>query len=397
MKRIASLLIVSSSLLLLLASSGGGSSDDSEAAAAGGGFKPEAVQLPSDEALRDEIDEVLKFTGGRYMDAQQHAAWQIVHGIVAFGPGLQIYNNGELVPALEWILAGGTLRGWNLQEGSHGLKAVLESGSRSGQGHPDQWLGYLSLCGLEPDHPIIVQGRTYTLFDLVTQAQADIYDGMEASWTLMGLSTYLPLDATWTAADGSEWDLERIVAMEAAQDINESACGGTHRLSGLSVALNRYLAEGGELTGGWLEAEEVIRKAVETAKRYQQPDGAFSTSYFERPGNAPDLALRMGTTGHTLEFLCYALNDEELAEEWVKASVTQLCKIFRQTRDLPIECGALYHAARGLQLYRLRRFGEPAFASDYAATVEAGEEAVPETPPLSGIPAADPPVESIAR
>lgn len=325
------------------------------------------AELPSDDEIREQIDSVLAYTGARNLNAQEHAAWQIVHGIVAFGRGLQMYNQGELVSALDFLLAGGTVRGWNLYAGDHGLETLLEEGSKSGQGHPDQWLGYLSLCGLEADQTIVVQGKTFTINDLVTQAQWDIYDGMESSWTLMGLSTYLPLDAKWTAKNGSEWTIERIMAMEAAQDLGESACGGSHRLCGLTVALNRYLAEGGKLEGGWLTADTKIRESVETARRFQQADGCFSTNYFERPGNSPDLALRMSTTGHTLEFLTYALNDEELKQPWVTASVVRLVKIFEQTRDLPMECGALYHSARGLQNYRLRRFGAPAFVGEAVA------------------------------
>jgi hypothetical protein len=34
-----------------------------------------------------------------------------------------------------------------------------------------------------------------------------------------------------------------------------------------------------------------------------------------------------------------------------------LCDQFKRTRPIDLECGALYHAAHGLQLYRARRFG----------------------------------------
>ncbi|MBX3413213.1 MAG: ADP-ribosylation factor-directed GTPase activating protein isoform b [Pirellulales bacterium] len=357
---------------------------------------PLAVQesdLPSDEEIRTHIDQVLAYTGARHLNAQEHAAWQVVHGIVGFGRGLQMYNQGELVSALDYLLAGGTLRGWNLFPGDHGLETLLEQGSKSGQGHPDQWLGYLSLCGLEADQTIVVQGKTFTVNDLVTQAQWDIYDGMEASWTLMGLSTYLPLDAKWTARDGSEWTLDRICEMEAAQNLGESACGGSHRMCALTVAVNRYLAEGGELNGGWLSADQKIRQTVDICRRFQQADGCFSTSYFERPGNSPDLSLRMSTTGHTLEFLTYALNDEELKEPWVTAAVVRLCKIFDQTRDLPMECGGLYHSARALQNYRLRRFGAPAFvgeevADGSATSVDQGGEAAAAIEPAGAVPVA---------
>ena len=34
-----------------------------------------------------------------------------------------------------------------------------------------------------------------------------------------------------------------------------------------------------------------------------------------------------------------------------------MCDLFRKTEKLPLECGALYHAAHGLVLYRERVFG----------------------------------------
>jgi len=62
-----------------------------------------------------------------------------------------------------------------------------------------------------------------------------------------------------TLDNGTEWTLEKLVAMEAAADLAESACGGSHRLYGLTVAINRYLAATGQdaadLAGGWAEAE----------------------------------------------------------------------------------------------------------------------------------------------
>jgi hypothetical protein len=248
-----------------------------------------------------------------------------------------------------------------LRKGDHGVVAVVEAGSKTGQGHPDQWLGYLSQCGLVADDVIVVGGEKFTLRDLVTQAQWDIYDGMEATWTLMAFDTYLPPDAEWTAKDGSKWTIERIVGMEADQDLNDSACGGTHRMYALAKALNRYLENGGNLAeggnGSWERAQRKIDNAVATIRSFQQPDGSFSTNYFSRAATSPDLADRISTTGHSLEFLTVALDDEELAEPWVTSAAVHLLDCLEKTQNFDLECGALYHAAHALDLYRGRRFG----------------------------------------
>lgn len=350
----------------------------------GGCTKPvakfEQAELPSDDQLRDRIDRAVEFTyNNRHLNTKDQAGWQIVHGALVYGRDFQIYHDGKLVSALDYLLGGGELRGWTMRKGDHGLEALLEAGSKTGQGHEDQWLGYLSQCGLQIDQPLVVAGQTYQVKDLITQAQWDIYDGMEATWTLMAFSTYLPLDTKWTAKDGTEWNIERILRMECEQDLDNSACGGTHRMYGIAVARNRYLAEGGKLTenadGTWEKADKKIKDAAKACKEFQQPDGSFSTNYFARPGTTVELANRISTTGHALEFLTLALNDKELQQPWVTRAVDQLVSCFEKTQKFDLECGALYHAAHGLDLYRTRRFGPRAAIKPSESAPPAAAEA----------------------
>ena len=72
---------------------------------------------------------------------------------------------------------------------------------------------------------------------------------------------------------------------------------------------------------------------------------------------------QLGATGHMLEFLSIALSDEEIAAPWVQHSAQYMCRLFRALEDEPLECGALYHAAHGLHLYRTRRFGPRSYAN----------------------------------
>ncbi len=320
----------------------------------------EKNDLPSDTAIRDRLDQVLDFTlQKRHLNTQDHAAWQIVHGILVYGRDFQIYVNGKLVPALDYLLRGGELNGWHLYHTEHGVATKVEGGTKTGQGHEDQWLGYLSQIGMTPDEQVVVNGETYTINDLITEAQWHMNDSLEATWTLMAFSTYLPLDVRWPAKDGQEWTVEKIVNLENSQNLAESACGGTHRLYGLTTAVNRYRKEHehAELTGPWFKAQEKIKQSIETARRFQQPDGSFSTNYFERPATNADIEKRIHSTGHTLEFIVLASTDAQLNEPWIARSAMHLVDLLEETQDLPLECGALYHAVHGLQLYRNRRFG----------------------------------------
>jgi hypothetical protein len=355
-------------IVACLASLPGCSDNDSSAP-----FPPtfSAVDLPSDETLVKRIDKVLDFTlNHRRLNSRDHAAWQVVHGVLAFGGEYQIEHEGELVPALDWLLSGrGRLRGWNVRAGG---ASVLEPGSKEGQGHPDQWLGYLSQTGMGLDEKIVAGGREYTIGDLLEQAKWDIYQGMEATWTLMAFSVYLPIDAEWQNKRGEKWNVERVVEMEAAAlgppepgrfDAGDSACGGSHRLFGLAVMVNKYLRETGkqpdELEGGWKHANIKLQDAKAIARNFQQPDGTFSAHYFTRPGTTANISDRIGTTGHTFEMVATSMSQEELQQPWMRKVADQLCTLLERTQEIQLDVGGLYHACHGLYVYR-QRLGDSA-------------------------------------
>lgn len=320
---------------------------------------PRSFEYPDPAALRDRIDKVLDITASRRLDPKVQNAWQIVHGILAFGRDLKLRIDGKDVSALDWLLAGNSLQSWKLVPGEKGLETIVEPGAKVGQGHEDQWLGYLSQCDMKLDDKIKAGGRVYTIKDMLTQAQWDVREGMEGTWTLMAFATYLPSDAHWITKQGKEWTLEQLVNMEAGQDINTSACGGSHRLYALAKALSEYRKSGGDFpaNSGWAHARDRVNEAVKTCQEFQQPTGALSTNYWIRPATSPDIGERIGTTGHALEFLVQAMSDEQLQEAWVVKTVLFLVDQLEKTRSLSIECGGLYHASRGLMLYRQRRFG----------------------------------------
>lgn len=333
------------------------------------GRAAEAKRLTGD-ALRDRVDEVLHFTRyERQMSLEENAAWQILHGVLAYGRDFEVLSGGESVNALDWVFAGRPMKGWTLTPTETGLRAELEPG-RNGQGHEDQWLAIISQCEVPPDEQIIVGTREYQTYDMIKRSMYDCWEGKEASWTLIALANYLkPLDQTWTARDGETWSLGRLAGMEAGSSYDEDewlsriwdgACGGTHRLIGLATALNRWqnAYPDRELDGSWKAARERVDWAVETARAYQLPSGAFSIMFFQRPSGSRSIDEHLAATGHTLEFLSIAMTDEQLRQPWVQHAVEYLCDLLDRTRELDLECGALYHAAHGLVLYRQRVWNE---------------------------------------
>ena len=325
-----------------------------------------AESAPPNE-IQNKLDRVLKFTlQNRQLNAIDHGAWQVLHGVLAFQKDFNLLtNDGTSQPAVDYVLNGGALDGWTFRpgtqfsDGTTGLLAVLEPGTKRGQGHADQWLAVLAQCGLPANQPIKVAGRTFTMTDMIKQVQYDVptNNDQEYSWTLIGLSLYLSTSAKWQASDGEEWSIERLVEIELDQNIKASACGGTHRLIGVAMALNRHLADGGKLEGIWSRADSVIKEYVDLARQLQNPDGSFPPRFFDRPGRSADIASALSATGHILEFLALALPQKELGAKWVERAAVSMCDVFEELEHVSPECGALYHAAHGLVLYRLRRFG----------------------------------------
>ena len=339
---------------------------------------------PSDELLKRKLDDALQFTySQRMLNTNDHAAWQILHGALTYKRDFLVHHDGKPVSAVDHVLHGGYMKGWTVHPGTLGPRAILEQGTKTGQGHADQWLAVLAQCGLPPDEEIRVRGTTYTMADWIAQVQYDVSRNtqQEYSWTLIGLTSYLPTDAAWTSSDGHEWSIERLVQIEVSQDINMSACGGTHRLIGMSMALNQHLDQGGAIDGVWKQVENRIQNAISKTREFQDRDGGFSSHYFRRPGSSPDLANALSTTGHTLEFLTLSMTDDQLATPWVKRAVAFLCDVFAKTQDYDLECGALYHATHGLDLYRHRMFGPRRYGAAPEPGPATAEVNAPPVPP----------------
>lgn len=339
--------------------------------------------LPSDDEILRQLDEALEYTyDHRRLSVNEQAAWQIVHGALAFKREFLVSDGSKDVSAVDYVLAGGKMKGWDLRRGNllddatkrYGIKALVPE-DKQGQGHTDQWLGYLSDCRLPLDEPIAVEGQQHTIADYIDQAKLDVdkNPNREYSWTLMALTSYYPTDYSWKAADGSEWNIAKLVEIELEHSLGASPCGGTHRMTALTMAYNRRKAEGKPNGGVWQQLNDRIRDCIAKAQEYQNPDGSLSSNYFARPGKSADLAVCMGSAGHVMEFLATAMKKEELHEPWVKRAVLDVCKLFRKTKPVDVECGALFHAAHGLVLYREKVYGPRTFAKDSAAAVTAAK------------------------
>ncbi|MCO8121924.1 hypothetical protein NHH03_09265 [Stieleria sp. TO1_6] len=331
---------------------------------------PESSPMPAAEGdsetvpidvLVDQTLRIEKQTRG--LSTMVNGAWQIFHGVLAYGDEFEVDTPAGRTSALAYFADGGTCSGFQPSLGDRldddqrwGLRVDLEASTKIGQGHRDQWLAVVAQAGLGVNAPWVVGEHTLKIDDWMRQAEWDVplnYE-TEFSWTLIPLSMYRPTDYRWTARDGDDYSTELLLQSEVMRDLSASVCGGTHRLIGIAFAVRKRVSEGNPLTGVWSDAQQHLDAAIEMARVNQNPDGSYSTSYMHRSGWCNDLGEMLGTTGHVLEFLAISADQQTLRSDWVQRSVRKLCGVLQQCRGIDLECGVLYHALHGLAEYQRR-------------------------------------------
>lgn len=294
------------------------------------------------------------------LNTRDQSPWEVMHAIVAYGVDTRIRKggpSGEPMTAIGHLCFSGVCKNQPiLTIRKNELYALRGPGV---QGHSGQFLAILAQSYLQRDYPLYVGGQKFTLEDLIEAEKKDCEAGTELTFKLISLMHYLPSDATWTNFQGQEWSLDRLVREEIVQPVRGAACGGTHRLMGLSYAIRKREQRGEPITGIYLEAQKYIDQYHKYTWSLQNPDGSFSTAWFVRKEARSDIDRRMQTTGHTLEWLSFSLSDEELRDPKMVKAVKYVTDLLLSEQVSEWEIGHLGHALHALQIYNERVFGGP--------------------------------------
>jgi len=283
--------------------------------------------------------------------------WTIFHGILGMGPETELMDPmlRLKIKALDYICGGGDVRGMQFIPTKHGLD--VQTGPQFvGQGHQDQFIAEMTQWGMPLDRTFSVAGKNYKFEAFVNHAQmrTSITRNQELSWAIIIISQFRGTKATWVNEFGEQLHFEDVVRYELEQKIENSACGGTHRLFGLTWAYHLHLLGGGKKEGVWAEVAAKLERYKEQARSQQNQDGSFSGKYFVGPGYAREAQLRLSTSGHILEWLALYLTDAELREPWVQNAADAVATMILENENLPLDSGGLYHAAHGLHIYQAR-------------------------------------------
>ena len=320
--------------------------------------KTEVPLTPEMQLLKKRVQTALAtYYQNWTLNTQEHSPWEVMHAIVAYGVDTRLITNGgrETTTAIGHLCYSGVCRNQPILTIRNGeLYALRGPGV---QGHSGQFLAILAQSYLQRDYPLYVGGERFTLEDLIQAEMRDCEAGTELTFKLISLMHYLPSDAKWTNFQGQPWSLDRLVREEIVQPVRGAACGGTHRLMGLSYAVRKREQRGEPITGIYLEAKKYIDQYHKYTFSLQNPDGSFSTAWFVRREARNDIDRRMQTTGHVLEWLAFSLTDEQLRDPRVVKAVKYVTDILLHEHYTQWEVGHLGHGLHALQIYNERVFG----------------------------------------
>jgi hypothetical protein len=305
--------------------------------------------------LKPKIDAALAYYLNRPEATVQRSPWAVMHAIIPFGVESTLKADGRTVNAIGWMCFNGSCRGQRIfQVTPTGFKPALGAGL---QGHEGQFLAILAQSKVAPEYPLQVGRKRYSVNDLIDYEMKTCKSKTELTFKLLSLSHYLPSDAQWQNEQGEAWSIEKLVEEELAQPIVGAACGGTHRLMGLSYALNQRRAEGFPIEGHFARAQVFLNDFIDYAWTLQNPDGSFSTDWFEGRANQSDMQRKLQTTGHILEWLVFVLPEDQLQSPRVVRAVEFLLYCLVDQRQVDWKIGPRGHALHALSLYEERLFG----------------------------------------
>lgn len=329
---------------------------------------PGDSQLFSQRELRIQtsIQACLNYYLTHPENTTRRGPWALMHAALPLGVESEVLAGGRRVNTLGWLAFNGTCGRQNMfQPTRQGFRPNVGPGV---QGHEGQFLAILAQAQVGGDYPLQINRRRYTVMDLARYEMATCREKSELTFKLIGLSFYLEPNQQWRDNRGRVWSLEKMLVEEMAQPINGAACGGVHRLMGLSYAIIQREEAGQPIVGPWQRAEAYLNDYINYTMSLQNPDGSFSTNWLESRGMQPDVERKVQTTGHILEWLVYTFPDEQLRSPRIHAALEFLLNTVgaEPRRDWPI--GPRSHALRAMSIYSQRVHGaQPGQMKSYLA------------------------------
>ena len=187
-------------------------------------------------------------------------------------------------------------------------------GHAADESHRDQCLAMLAELGTELSQPLVLDGKTYSLHDVLRDSLANFHLGQqELAWTTVAYASYLPPRTRWKNRYGMEFSFDDLATAMMDRPLDQLSCGGTHVYYALTLLLRADRTTP-------LLTEEIrqklktyIQDAVNVACRKQRADGTWELDWWrDRPtsaGHLSPLSQQVLITGHMAEWFLYLPKD----------------------------------------------------------------------------------------
>ena len=170
--------------LLTAASLGSASAADPLVPGASEEFSPDirlvaaAVTDDASDPLGLQVDEAIKSTSRRFLTANVHTPWQILHGILALRQDFQIKLDGQKTSALKWLSEGNEWKNESIVvKTPYGGEFHRFTKPYHFQGHPNQFLAILTMSELGTGFEMLTaKGETVTIEQMLNNAKMTVND-----------------------------------------------------------------------------------------------------------------------------------------------------------------------------------------------------------------------------
>lgn len=326
------------------------------------------------DPLQQRIESALASVHSRDL-LTTNSFWTVFHGILGMGPKTELKDpeTGVRHNAIDYIFSetGSNIRGLLFTPTDVGLDVQTVGLNPFGkeheaQGHQDQFLAEMIQWGVPANRVIKVAGapgRTFTLQSFVEESKARcrVDQNQELGWCLIVVADYGGgTEAEWKNRAGQKIRYAQLLEYEMEADVNQAACGGTHRLFGVAWAYHRHMAyckkNNKKPTELWTRTKTYLEKYKNLSKEWQSSDGGFSTAHYRDREYQPDVEPRLAASGHIFEWLAQYVTDEEIRSPWMENGARAVAQIILDSDRVSVASGSLYHAAHGLATYHTRRY-----------------------------------------
>jgi hypothetical protein len=231
------------------------------------------------------------------------------------------------------------------------------------QDSPGELLAMLAQSAVPESYEIRAGDWRGKVKDLVESEKLSCVPGVDLSQKLVGLSHYLPHDATWKNTRGDAWSLERIVREELNRSPASDSSDTTNHLVGLAYALECHTRAGRPVEGQYERAQKFLADFQTFAFSLQNSDGSWNPGFFASKGSSRDVSGSLRATGRILEWLAASLPADRLQDRQMVLSVgfvTGLLEGSYAPANVPYasprEIDGLMHALHAVKVYDRRVF-----------------------------------------